>query len=183
MRRAVTAERVTSFMKALGASAKAPGRVFLAGGASAVLLGWRSSTIDVDLKIIPDSDEILRSLPALKERLEMNVELASPDDFIPALPGWQDRSRFIAEEGRLVFLHYDFYAQALAKIERNHAQDRNDVREMLERRLVEPTRLLDLFNQIEDQLYRYPALSPRSFRQAVEAVTGASPLPRSSDDV
>jgi hypothetical protein len=46
-------------MKALGASVKAPGRVFLAGGASAVLLGWRSSTIDVDLKIIPDSDEIL----------------------------------------------------------------------------------------------------------------------------
>jgi hypothetical protein len=109
-----------------------------------VLLGWRSSTIDVDLKIIPDSDEILRSLPTLKERLEMNVELASPDDFIPALPGWQDRSRFIAEEGRLVFLHYDFYAQALAKIERNHAQDRNDVREMLERQLVEPARLLDL---------------------------------------
>jgi hypothetical protein len=171
MRRAVTAERVTSFMKALGASVKTPGRVFLAGGASAVLLGWRSSTIDVDLKIIPDSDEILRSLPVLKERLEMNVELASPDDFIPALPGWQDRSRFIAEEGRLVFLHYDFYAQALAKIERNHAQDRNDVREMLERQLVEPTRLLDLFNQIEDQLYRYPALSPRSFRQAVEAIT------------
>ena len=182
MRRAVTAERVTSFMKALGASVKTPGRVFLAGGASAVLLGWRSSTIDVDLKIIPDSDEILRSLPVLKERLEMNVELASPDDFIPALPGWQDRSRFIAEEGRLVFLHYDFYAQALAKIERNHAQDKNDVREMFERQLVEPTRLLDLFNQIEDQLYRYPALSPRSFRQAVEAVTRVPPLPRSSDD-
>jgi hypothetical protein len=176
MRRAVTAERVASFMKALGASVKTSGRVFLAGGASAVLLGWRTSTIDVDLKIIPDSDEILRSLPALKERLEMNVELASPDDFIPALPGWQDRSRFIAEEGRLVFLHYDFYAQALAKIERNHAQDRNDVREMLERGLVEPSKLLDLFNQIEDQLYRYPALSPRSFRQAVEAITHTPPL-------
>ena len=176
MRRAVTAERVTSFMKALGASVKTPCRVFLAGGASAVLLGWRSSTIDVDLKIIPDSDEILRSLPALKERLEMNVELASPDDFIPALPGWEDRSRFIAEEGRLVFLHYDFYAQALAKIERNHAQDRNDVREMLERQLVEPNKLLDLFNQIEDQLYRYPALSPRSFRQAVEAILHTPPL-------
>jgi hypothetical protein len=180
MRRAVTAERVASFMKALGASVKTPGRIFLAGGASAVLLGWRSSTIDVDLKIIPDSDEILRTLPALKERLEMNVELASPDDFIPALPGWQERSRFIAEEGRLVFLHYDFYAQALAKIERNHAQDRNDVREMLERQLVEPARLLDLFNRIEDQLYRYPALSPRSFRQAVEAVTQMPPLPGSS---
>jgi hypothetical protein len=31
--------------------------VFLAGGARAVLVGWRSSTIDVDLKIIPDRDE------------------------------------------------------------------------------------------------------------------------------
>jgi hypothetical protein len=182
MRRAVTAERVTSFMRTLGASVRTPSRVFLAGGASAVLLGWRSSTIDVDLKIIPDSDEILRSLPALKERLEINIELASPDDFIPALPGWQDRSRFIAEEGRLVFLHYDFYAQALSKIERNHAQDCNDVREMFERQLIEPVRLLALFEQIEDQIYRYPALSARSFRQSVEAVIRVAPASSPSDE-
>lgn len=160
-------------MKALGASTRASGRVFLTGGASAVLIGWRTSTLDIDLKIIPDSDEVLRALPALKERLEMNVELASPDDFIPALPGWQDRSRFIAEEGRLVFLHYDFYAQALAKIERGHALDGGDVEEMLERGLVDASRLVEFFEQIEPELYRYPALSPRSFRRAVEAVVAA----------
>ena len=80
MRRAVTADRVTLFMKTLGASIKTPGRVCLAGGATAVLLGWRSSTIDVDPKIIPENDEILRALPALMERLEMNVELASRRD-------------------------------------------------------------------------------------------------------
>ena len=82
------------------------------GGATAVLRGWRDSTIDIDLKAIPDTDELLRRLSALKERLEVNVELASPDDFIPALPGWQERSRFIQQEGKLTFLHYDFYAQA-----------------------------------------------------------------------
>lgn len=168
MRRAITAERLAEFMKALGEAVNTPGRVFLTGGATAVLFDWRTSTIDVDLKIIPDSDEILRALPRLKERLDMNVELASPDDFIPALPGWEARSRFIREERRLVFFHYDFYSQALAKIERGHALDRHDVREMFARDLIDANRLLELFTAIEEDLYRYPAINPRSFRQTVE---------------
>ena len=64
----------------------------------------------------------------LKDRLDVNIELASPDDFIPALPGWQERSTFIAQVGKVTFLHYDFYAQALAKIERGHDFDLSDVR-------------------------------------------------------
>ena len=61
--------------------------MYLTDGASAVLLDWRESTVDIDLKFIPDSDDILRPLPALKEQLDINVELASPGDFIPELPG------------------------------------------------------------------------------------------------
>src|SRR5689334_17455185 len=128
MREALTAETLQAFMSALADEARTPGRIYLVGGASAVLLGWRSSTIDVDLKIVPESDEILRALPRLKERLRINVELASPDDFIPALPGWQERSRFIQQAGKLAFYHYDFYAQALAKIQRGHAVDLGDVK-------------------------------------------------------
>ena len=63
--------------------AKTVSRVYLVGGASAVLLGWRVATIDIDLKIVPETDEILRSLPKLKEQLHLNIELASPQDFIP----------------------------------------------------------------------------------------------------
>src|SRR5881409_2255739 len=139
MRKEVNAERVKRFMTALARGTKRPARVYLVGGATAVLLAWRESTIDIDLKIIPETDEILRSLPRLKERLEINIELASPDDFIPPLPGWEERSRFIIKEGEVDFFHYDFYAQALSKIERGHAADQSDVNEMLERRLVEPT--------------------------------------------
>jgi hypothetical protein len=168
MRGQVTLRRLQEFMKALGRTAKTPGHVYFVGGATAVILGWRDSTLDLDLKIVPDSDELLRQLPILKERLRMNVELAAPDDFIPALPGWQERSRFIQQEGKLAFLHYDFYAQALAKIERGHTIDLEDVHEMIRRGLVEPKRLLELFNAIEDQLYRYPALDGPSFRRAVE---------------
>src|SRR3954467_11454536 len=109
MREPLTAESLDVFIKALGAVAKTTGQVYLVGGASAVLLGWRAATIDVDLKIVPESDEILRSLPRLKEQLHVNIELAAPDDFIPELPGWQDRSKFISQEGKISFYHYDFY--------------------------------------------------------------------------
>jgi hypothetical protein len=174
MRQKVTVARLEEFMKALRSGGTQPARVYLVGGASSVLLGWRDSTIDVDLKFVPENDEILRQLPSLKERLQLNIELASPDDFIPQLPGWQERSRFIRQEGRLTFLHYDFYAQALAKIERGHEIDLRDVADLIQSKLIEPSRLLELFSQIEDQLYRYPAIDAASFRRAVEAVVEAS---------
>ena len=168
MRQEVNLQRLQEFMKALGRSATAQARGYLVGGATAVSLGWRDSTVDIDLKIIPDSDAILRTLPALKERLQINIELASPDHFIPELPGWEERSRFMQREGNVTIFHYDFYAQALAKIERGHTIDLQDVNEMIQRGLVEAARLLELFTAIEDQLYRYPAVDPPSFRQAVE---------------
>jgi hypothetical protein len=39
---------------------------------------------------------------------------------------------------------------------------------MIDRSLIEPTRLLDYFSRIEDQLYKYPAIDAKSFRRAVE---------------
>jgi len=172
MRQPVTADTVQVFMKALAAAVTTPSRIYLVGGATSVLLGWRTSTIDIDLKIIPESDEILRSLPQLKERLQVNIELASPGDFIPELPGWQERSRFIQQEGKLAFYHYDFYAQALAKIERGHRMDSLDVHQLIASGLVDPKRLLELFSTIEDQLYRYLAVDGPTFRRAVERVAG-----------
>ncbi|HEY3055956.1 MAG TPA: DUF6036 family nucleotidyltransferase [Thermoanaerobaculia bacterium] len=173
MRGLVDRDRLTSFMRALGRAARAPARVYLTGGASAVLLDWRASTIDVDLEIKPESDEILRAIPRLKEELEINVELASPGHFIPELPGWEERSPFIAREGSLSFHHYDFYGQALSKIERGHARDVADVREMYARGLLDPKRLRDLFAAIEPHIYRFPALNARSFREAVDRTVKA----------
>jgi hypothetical protein len=170
MREQVTSQRLQEFMKMLGDRVTQPASVFLVGGATALLLGWRNSTIDIDLKVVPDSDEILQLFSALKERLAVNIELASPGDFIPEVPGWQDRSTFIAQIGKLTFLHYDFYAQALAKIERGHHSDLSDVDHLIKTNLVDPQKLIDLFSQIEDQLFKYPAIDPSSFRRAVELV-------------
>jgi hypothetical protein len=177
MRQKVTASRLNDFLRALGGAARTPVRIFLVGGATAVLFGWRESTIDVDMKVVPDSDSILKLLPALKDRLEMNIELASPDDFIPALPGWEERSKFIQQAGKITFFHYDFYAQALAKIERGHDSDMRDVQAMMQRGLIDPKRLLEFFSQIENELYRYPAINGASFRHAVENLTGNESAP------
>jgi hypothetical protein len=168
MRQKVSVERLEKFMKALGRAGNKNARVYFVGGATAVLLGWRETTIDIDLKLIPEINEVLKTLPRLKEDLQINVELASPDDFIPALPEWEERSRHIIREGSIDFFHYDFYAQALAKIERGHNTDMLDVRQMIERGLVDPTRLLEFFSLIEDQLYKYPAVDGKSFRMALE---------------
>jgi len=174
MRQPITAARVEEFMNALGSGVSSPARVFLVGGATAVLLGWRDSTIDIDLKVVPERDELLRQFSVLKERLELNIELASPGDFIPELPGWEERSQFVRQVGRLTFLHYDFYAQALAKIERGHDSDQRDVQEMIKRNLVDPNRLLEIFSRIEGDIHRYPALDAPSFRRAVELIVHQS---------
>jgi hypothetical protein len=91
-------ERIRRFMRALGAAAPADGDCYLTGGATAVLLGWRATTLDVDIELDPDQDEVLRALPGIKDELAINVELASPADFIPLPAGWRERSLFIARE-------------------------------------------------------------------------------------
>jgi hypothetical protein len=168
MRESLTAKTLETFMTALAQNSKVAARVYVVGGASAVLLGWREATIDLDIKIIPESDEILRTIPRLKETLKINVELASPDDFIPPLPGWQERSRFIQQVGRLSFYHYDFYAQDLAKLERRHELDLKDIANLFESRLIEANKLLELYSAIESELHRYLQVDAKSFRAAVE---------------
>ncbi len=168
MRELVNTDRIRRFMRELAPEVKTDTRLYFTGGATAVLLGWRGTTIDVDIRFFPETDRIFRALPRLKERLQINVELASPADFIPELPGWEERSQFISREGKLSFFHYDFYAQALSKIERGHVQDLKDVRAMFDSKLIDPKKLFEYYERIEPDLYRYPAIDPKSFRGEVE---------------
>jgi Nucleotidyltransferase of unknown function (DUF6036) len=171
MRRPVDPDRIERLMAALGAAAESPGRVYFTGGATAVLQGWRPSTIDVDLIFVPEEDALYREVARLKDRLEVNVEIVSPAHFLPELPGWQERSLYIGRRGKLDFYHYDPYAQALSKIERGHMQDIEDVRAMLRWGLIDREKLRDLFAAIEPDLHRFPAVDPASLSRAVERLT------------
>jgi hypothetical protein len=165
-------DRIRALARELGRSASEPTRLYLTGGATAVLTGWRDATVDVDIRLEPERDEILRRIAELKDELDVNVELASPPDFIPELPGWRDRSPFVFDEGRLAVHHFDPYSQALSKIERGMELDLEDVSEMIEREMVDRERLRELFGAIEPELFRYPAIDPGSFRDRVKRFTG-----------
>ena len=166
MRPPLDAARLQRFLTELG-KRSGGGRLYLTGGATAILEGWRPGTIDVDIRVEPEDDAIMRAIPELKERLDVNVELASPSDFIPELPGWRDRSPHVGRFGRLDVHHFDPYSQALAKIERGFEHDLEDVRAMIGRGMVEPARAVALFEQIEPALYRYPAIDADDFGRRV----------------
>ncbi len=147
--------------------------MYLTGGATAVLEGWRSATVDIDVHFEPDSEAALRRIADLKEELAVSVELASPLDFLPALPGWQERSRFRFREGDLEVFDFDPYSQALSKLQRGFELDLSDVRSMVDSGQVEPGRLLQLFEEIEPELFRFPAVDPARLRAAVESLAGS----------
>ncbi len=175
MRGPADAERIGELARELGRVVPPGTRMYLTGGATAVLEGWRRSTADVDVRFEPDSDAALRRIGELKEQLSVNVELASPLDFLPPLPGWQERSRFRFREGNLEVFDFDPYAQALSKLERGFELDLEDVRSMVESGQVDPSKLRELYENIEPELYRFPAVDPGSLRAAVESLVSGNP--------
>lgn len=171
MRTPIDREKFEQALRELAARLRGPADIFITGGGTAVLEGWRSATIDLDLKAVPEPPGFFEAIADLKDRIDVNIELASPDHFIPELPGWRERSPFIARHGQVNFYHYDLYAQALSKIERGHARDLTDVAAMLDRRLIEREQLFQLYRDIEPQLIRYPAIEPSVLKASVLAIT------------
>ena len=167
--------KVESLLRALGKAVRSEGTAFLSGGACAVLYGWRETTIDVDLYFDPEPAYLFEAIRELKQQLDMNIELAWPMHFIPAPAGWRERCLFIGEYGNMTYYHCDFYAQALAKIERNHSHDIRDVQAMLQLRLVQKDKLWQCFESIVSNLLRFPALNEERFREKLRAAIGAPP--------
>ena len=123
MRERSDLDKIDRLMQMMGEKISQPLSVYFVGGTTAVLLGFRLNTIDIDLKFEPDRDQAYQAIQELKESLHINIELASPDHFVPPLPGWQSRSLFIKKIGEVSFYHYDLYGQVLAKIERGWEMD------------------------------------------------------------
>jgi hypothetical protein len=168
MRRKVTKATLRQFMEELAAAARSPGKVYFTGGATALLLGFREQTIDIDLKLEPEPAGAFEAIAILKNHLDLNVELAAPDDFIPAAGDWRERSRHITVIGPVEFFHYDFSLQALAKLERGHTQDLADVASFVRGGYVTPQELQSRFAQIEPGMLRYPAVDPQQFKKKVD---------------
>ena len=85
VRAELTRDRLHALMEELARTAPHRGhyRVYLVGGATAVHAGWRPSSIDADL--FSDQEEVFHDIQGIKERLNVNVDFARPEHFVPAL--------------------------------------------------------------------------------------------------
>jgi hypothetical protein len=168
MRQKVTVEKLKKFMDELAALARSPGKIYFTGGATALLLGFREQTIDIDIKLDPEPEGAFEAIAQLKDQLDLNIELASPDDFIPATSDWREKSPLIASVGGVQYFHYDLALQALSKVERGHDKDINDVRNLVRGGHVTIEELRRKFADIEPRLIRYPAVDVQKFRGNLE---------------
>jgi hypothetical protein len=175
MRADADRRRIERLLTELGKHGGGGDRIYLAGGTSAVAIGWREFTQDVDLRIeSANSEPLLRAITELKDSLDVNVELTGPLDFLPAPPGWQERSTFINRYGSVDVYHTDFALQALAKLQRGFERDLLDVRAMLERGLTSAAAIQQTFKAIEPELYRFPAVDMDELRGIVSRLVGGA---------
>lgn len=151
-------ERLLQVLKTLGEELNSKGRIYLTGGATALYYGWRDMTVDLDLQAIPEPPKFYEVISRVKDTADVNIELVTPDHFVPLLAGWETRSKYIETYGKTDFYHFDPYMQALSKIERDHPRDQHDVAEMIKANYVDPILLLDLFQEVKAQCLKFPAI-------------------------
>jgi len=175
MRAPVDPAKMRRVLEAIGRRCRGPGRIYLTGGGSAVLVGWRQSTVDVDLKLDPEPAGAFEAIAEIKHDLDVNLELASPDAFVPVPADWRARSPFIVRHGQVDFYHFDFRAQALAKLARGYERDVADVRAMEDEGLVAKDELRAAFEEVKSDLLRYPGLNAEAFERRVDEYLGPKP--------
>ncbi len=172
LRQSVDQQRIEYFLQQLGKRFTKPGRVYLVGGTSIVYEGLRQQTLDIDLTFDIDNEHhglFIEVIRELKEKLSMNIEEASPANFIPLPSGYRERSQFIDRYGKLDVFHFDLYSVALSKIARGTEEDFTDVLSLLQTERLDMTNLAQYFDEI---FPRFVATSvkqdPFEFKQKFE---------------
>jgi hypothetical protein len=130
MRESADRSRLLQVLEEIGRRFRHPGRVYLAGSAALIFEGLRAASVDVDYMAEIDpawEGEFSRTIHAIKDDLQVNLELASPADFIPLPPGWRERSPWLGRFGTVDVYGFDPYATGLTKLLRGRASDVQDL--------------------------------------------------------
>jgi len=84
------------------------------------------------------------------------------DAFVIALARHATADVDVVLVGRVTYRHFDFVAQALAKIERGHARELADVHAIHAHGLIGAASVRAQFALMEPELFRFPAIDPPS---------------------
>jgi hypothetical protein len=176
MRQRVGQQEIERFLIEVGRT-RQPGRLYLTGGAALVHRGIRpGQTLDIDIQITADPAHLTAQIMQLKQKLNMNIEFASPGDFIPLPTHWETRCEFIKRYGQVDAFYFDWYSLALSKMQRANRQDVVDVQLLVRQGYVEVKQLDLLYQDVFTKIGRppydrlLPNLSAGQFAQHYQAV-------------
>ena len=151
----ITSQTLNDFLSRLGRCYRHPGKVFLVGGSSLILVAAKTNTFDIDLQFEVQPKHhtaFIRCLRQLSRQLKLPIEQASPEQFMPLPKGYQDRHQFIGRYGLLDVFHFDFYSIALSKIHRGNEKDFVDVMQMVRKSVIELPQLKQYYEEILPEL-------------------------------
>jgi hypothetical protein len=147
--------RIDHFLRELGRAYRDPARLYLVGGTTVVYEGLRRTTAGIDLGIDVDPahhGDLMRAIARLKDQLNVNVEEASPGDFIPLPSGWRERSPCVGRFGQVDVFHFDLVSTSLSKLGRGYEQDLADVRSLIAAGMVSVEDLQAAWQEIAPRL-------------------------------
>jgi hypothetical protein len=174
MRPNVDREQIENFLKNLGRTFRKPGRLYLVGGAALVHMGLRSGTTqDIDVEVSgANTGEMFNAIRQLVRQMNINVEPASPGNFIPLPSQWMAQSKFIGRYGTVDVFYFDFYSIALTKIHRGTTRDINDVGLLVQQKIITLQGLDAAYQEILPQVGNgpYAWLDPEHFAERYAAV-------------
>lgn len=174
MRPSVDKTAIESFLQQLGRTFRKPGRLYLVGGAALVHAGVRPGfTQDIDVQVSGTNEgELIVAIQHLIQQMQVNVEFASPMDFIPLPSQWETHAQYVGRYGGVDVFYFDFYSIALSKIERGNNRDLMDVRLLVHQGIITLQELDVAYSEVLAQLGkgRYPRITPQRFSERYQAI-------------
>jgi len=174
MRPGVDKTAIESFLQQLGKTFRKPARLYLVGGAVLVHAGVRPGfTEDIDIQVSGANEgELIVAIQRLIQQMQINVEFASPKDFIPLPRQWETHARYVGRYGEVEVFYFDFYSIALSKIERGNNRDIADVKLLVQQKIINLEELDAAYQEVLAQLGkgRYPRITPERFSERYSAL-------------
>lgn len=174
MRPNVDRQTIERFLTELGRHFRQNGRLYLVGGAALIHAGVRpgSSATAQHIYFEVASGDMYQTINRLKQQLNINVEFASPGDFIPLPHNWQSLSRYAGRYGSIDVFYFDFYSIALSKIDRGNTRDLQDVALLLQQQVITLPELDRAAQEVAAQMGKgnYKRLDPDAFLARYHAI-------------
>jgi len=174
MRPNVDKKAIEAFLQQLGRTFRKPGRLYLVGGAALVHAGVRLGfTQDIDVQVGGVNEGgLIVSIQRLIQQMQINIEFASPKDFIPLPSQWEEHAQYVSRYGQIDVFYFDFYSIALSKIERGTTRDIEDVKLLVQQQRIALNELDIAYQEVLAQLGkgRYPKITPERFAERYAAI-------------